>query len=569
MLLWALVLLAYFNSFHGEMLFDDVGILLQDLRIRAVTAHNIGAILTQGYWFINPASGSYRPLVTLSYLFNHAVLGGGTNPVGYHWINLALHGANVSLVYALGLLIFAEPLAGLALAAIWGLHPLLTDSVTNIVGRADELAAFGVLAGLLCYTQWASASGPRKRWWLIAIVAAQAIGLFSKENAAVLPGIILLYDLTFSERAASDGATWRARIPAYAALLLPFAAFFLVWIPQHMRIVISIQENPLIVADFWTARLTAVKVIGKYLWLFFWPAHLSPDYSYLAFPLFGWNLARWEDAKTLVALAAALGAILLAVICRRRWKPVSFFMGFFLIALMPTANLIILIGSIMAERFMYLPSIGLAGCLVAAIRWMSSSWRMSASAVRIATALACLVLMARTYSRNFDWHDSLSLWSSAVEVCPDSARPHMNLGIALSAVPGRLPDAIAEYQTALRIWPNSSQEHYNLGQALLRMPGRTEDAIAEFQAALRIEPDSPTAHYNLGLLLERTDRFADAITEFQAAVHSQPDFALAHNNLGNLLARLPGHEAEAMAEWRAAIESDPIWPRRTIILETP
>lgn len=534
------------------MLFDDVGILLQDPRIRAVTVQNIWAILTQSYWHINPAAGAYRPLLTLSYLFNYAVLGGGANPVGYHWINLALHAANVSLVYALGLLIFAESWSGLALAAIWALHPLLTESVTNIVGRADELAAFGVLAGLLCYTQWTSAKGRRKWWWLAAMVAAQTIGLFSKENAAVLPGIMLLYDLTFSDR-----ATWRARVPAYAALLLPFAAFFLARAQLHMRTVIPAQENPLIGADFWTARLTAIKIIGKFLWLFFWPARLSPDYSYNAFPLFGWNLANWEDDKTLVALAVVLGAILLAVVCRRRWKPMTFFMGFFFIALMPTANLIILIGSIMGERFMYLPSIGLAGCVMAAIRRVPSGWQVGVTAIKVAMALACLALAARTYSRNFAWHDSLSLWSTTVTGYPNSARPHMNLGLALTDLPGRLPDAIAEYQTALRILPNSSQEHYNLGLALARMPGGTAAAIAEFQAALAIEPGSADVHYNLGLLFEKTDRLPDAITEFQAAIRSEPDFGLAHNNLGNALARLPGREADAMEEWRAAIESEP------------
>ena len=79
---------------------------------------------------------------------NYAILGNGTNPAGYHWVNLVLHAVNVSLVYALGILIFGEPLLGLALAAIWGLHPLLTEGVTNIVGRADLLAVFGILTGL-------------------------------------------------------------------------------------------------------------------------------------------------------------------------------------------------------------------------------------------------------------------------------------------------------------------------------------------------------------------------------------------------------------------------------------
>jgi hypothetical protein len=248
LLLWALVLVAYSNSFHAAILFDDTAALSQDPRIRAATAQNIGSILTQGYWHVNPDSGLYRPLTTLSYLVNYAVLDNGANPAGYHWVNFALHGVNVSLVYALGLLVFAEPAPALGLGAIWGLHPLLTESVTNIVGRADLLAAFGVLAGLLCYTRWASATGRSKGWWLAALVFAQAVGLFSKENAAVLPGILLLYDLTFSER-----ATWRARATAYAPLALPFAAFFLLRSHLNTHMLVSFPENPLIGAGFWTA----------------------------------------------------------------------------------------------------------------------------------------------------------------------------------------------------------------------------------------------------------------------------------------------------------------------------
>lgn len=557
LLLWAFLLVVYSNSFQAAILFDDTGILLQDPRIRTVTAHNLGSILTEGYWHINPASGLYRPVTTLSYLLNYALLDDGANPAGYHWINFLLHGVNMSLVYALGLLTFAQPPLAVALAALWGLHPLLTESVTNIVGRADLLSACGVLAGLLCYVRWASATGRSKLAWLAGMVAAQAMGLFSKENAVVLPGILLLYDLAWSQR-----ETWRARAPAYAALALPMAAFLYLRIRLIAPMVVPFSENPLIHAPFWTARLTAVKVLGKFLGLFLWPAHLSPDYSYNALPLFGWKLANWEDASALIALAVCLGAILMALRWRHTWKTMFFFIGFFFIAAAPTANLFMIIGSIMAERFLYLPSIGLAGCIVAAVHALgsrlSSRWPAGPRAAWIAMGLACLAFAARTYARNLDWHDDLSLWTSAVNVCPGGARPHMNLGNALGQIPGRLPDAIAELRTALRILPDSAQEHYNLGQALARSPGQSQEAIAEFHAALRLHPNDAPVHYNLGIVLAQSpDRLPDAITEFQAALRSDPDFAPAHNSLGNALARTPGRETDALAEWQAAVRSDP------------
>jgi tetratricopeptide (TPR) repeat protein len=553
LLLWALALAAYSNSFHGGIFFDNTPALLQDPRIRAVTAPNIGAILTEGYWHITPNSGLYRPVTTLSYLLNYAVFDNGANPAGYHWFNFVLHGVNVSLVYALGILIFTAPSLALAFAAMWGLHPLLTESVTNIVGRADLLAAFGVLAGLLCYVQWASATGRRKHWWLAAMMAAQAIGLLSKENAAILPAILLLYDLTWSER-----ASWRARAPAYAALLLPFAAFL--YLRSHLRtgLVVALRKGLERRSGFWAPRANSLRIIGKSIRLLIWPDHLSADYS-RSIPKFGWRLSTWQDGQVLVVLAVCLCAIALAVRWRRTWKAMFFFVIFFFVALAPTALAV----PILAERFLYLPSIGLVGCVVAATyalgRRLSPSWPASPRVAWIAMGVVCLALAMRTYARNSDWHDELSLWSSAVQVVPWDARAHMSLGNALAQIPGRLPDAIAELQTGARMSPHDAREHYNLGRALAQMPDRAQDAVAEFQTALRLKGDVAAAvHYNLGDLLARMPgQLPDAVAEFQAALRIQPDFADAHNNLGNAFKRMPGRLTDAMAEWQAAVSSDP------------
>jgi len=594
--IWGLVLVAYSNSFQGALVFDSASVIGRDPRIRQASLENIESILTGGYAYVSSTTGLYRPLTTFSYLLNYAVLGNGLRPVGYHWVNFVLHEANVTLVYALGVLVFAEAAPALALAAIWGLHPLLTESVTNIVGRADLLAALGVLAGLLCYARGASTTGRRGMAWLAGLAAAQTVGLFSKESGAVLPGVMLLYDLTWSER-----ATWRRRLPAYAAVALPLAVFFSLRAGFGIHMLIDYAQNPLVSAGFWTARLSAVKVIGKCLWLFLWPAHLSADYSYNAVPLFGWRLSNWEDAKALIALAILLGAallaLLLAVRSSRTGKPLLFFLVFFFVALSPTSNLIVLIGSIMAERFLYLPSVALAGCMVAAAyvlgRRRSLQRRVAAPVAWAALGLVCLMFTTRTHARNFDWQDGLSLWTSAVDVCPGSARPHYNLakelehipgrlpeaiaqyreavriepdradahdnlGNALSGIPGRLPEAIDEYWAALRIGPGLAVVHNDLANALARMPGRLPEAIAEYQAALRVQPRNAEVHYNLGNALSGIPgRLPEAIAEYQAALRIQPDHADAHNNLGNALSGIPGRLPEAIAEYQAALRIQP------------
>ncbi len=547
-LLWALVFAAYSNSFDAGFVFDSESAILQDARVHEANLHNVHRILTEGYWVDQPTTDLYRPLTTLSYLVNYAILGNGTNPAGYHWVNLVLHAANVSLVYAIGILIFGEPALGLALAAIWGLHPLLTEGVTNIVGRADLLAALGILIGLLCHIRATAGTGRRKAGWLIALTLAQTIALFSKESGVVLPALMLGYDLIWSER-----ALWRRRILSYAVLALPFIAFFVLRGQLHMHLEVPFQKNPLVDAAFWPARMTAFKVIGRFLWLFVWPARLSADYSYNSVPLFQWSLGHWEDLQALVSLALCAAGIALAWRLRRENKPICFFVLFFFIALAPTSNLFILIGSVMSERFMYLPTIGLTGCAVALI----SAQQVPRKALWVAAGIICLALSARTYSRNFDWRDEATLWNSVADVNPDDALAHLNLGSALLDIPDRVPDAIAEYQRALRIDPNYAEAHNNLGAVLLHS-GRSTEAVAEYQAAVRLDPDYADAHSNLGSALSQIPgRLSEAAAELETAVRLDPENARRRAALGSVLLQIPGRLPQAIGQLETALKMDP------------
>ena len=439
LVLWAVALLAYSNSFRAGMTLDNATVILQDSRIQAATAANAGLIFSQEYWYGNATTNLYRPLTTLSYLFNYAILGNGTRPAGYHWVNFALHAVNILLVYLLGLAIWRRTDLSLGLAGLWGLHPVLTESVTNIVGRADELAAFGVLAALLCYVRGTAAGGRRKVAWLAATAVAAAIGIFSKESGIVVLAIIPLYDFTVGR-----GTPWRPRVQGYAALLPAVAAFFYcraAMLATSPTGTVPFVDNPLQGAGFWTARLTAVKVLGKLFALFLWPAALSCDYSYNQVPLFSWRL-DWESAQALGALAACAAAVALAIRWRRAVAPV-FFVGFWFVALAPTANIALLIGSIMAERFLYLPAIALAGGVVLALDALARRFTASPGTARTATAVAagaiCLACSVRTFARNADWRDDVSLWTSAVRAAPAAFRAHVSLAIALSNA-GSEPD---------------------------------------------------------------------------------------------------------------------------------
>ena len=449
-LLWACSLVPYLNAFRAGLVFDNYLAITADTRVHSATWAAVKLIFTTDYWYGFSTAGLYRPLVTLSYLFNYAVLGNGTNPFGYHLINLLLQAVNVGLVYFLGLTIFEEAATACAMAVLWTVHPLLTESITNIVGRSDQLAAFGVLAGLLLHVRAGSAVGRARLKLLIALGAVVAVGMFSKESAVVVLAAMLLYDLAFP----AEGG-WRARRWGYAAAGVPVLIFLYIRL-QLFASMGSAEfppvDNPLVGSNFWLARLTAIKVIGKYLWLYVWPARLSADYSYNQIPV----ALDWQAVAGLLVCIAAAAA---ALVCLLRRQNVScarlfFFITFFFATLAPTANLVMLIGTIMAERFMYLPSIGLAGCLAMGIFAAARRIAPGKSQIIGTVAVAAIVLAftGRTLARNADWLNGYTLWASSLVSAPNSFKVHLSMARAeLDSSRPNLDHAVAESERSLAI----------------------------------------------------------------------------------------------------------------------
>ena len=447
--LWIAALLAYSNSFRDGLAFDSQRIILADSRIQADTPDNVHQIWTGDYYNGTGSGALYRPLTTLSYLWNYADLGNGANAAGYHAVNFAIHAINIALVYLIGFAIFGEAWPAFAMAALWALHPVLTESVTNVVGRADLLAAFGVLAGLLCYIRVLATAGWQRAAWTAALATAAAIGIFSKESGVVLIAVLIVFEVAFAPK-----SRWSARIAGYLAALLPAAVYFAMRqsvLAQVSSLLISWCDNPLQQAGFWISRLTAVKVLSAYIGLLLWPTQLSPDYSYNQIAL-----STGSDLKSIFALLLWIVIAAAAFFSYRRARRALFFVAFFAVTIAPVANIVILVGSIMAERFLYLPSIGFAGVLVygalAAWRRALANWPPARTVLPVALALPCLALAARTWARNFDWFDDRTLFASAARVCPDSYKVHENLAmLALARPQPDYPAATREVERALAI----------------------------------------------------------------------------------------------------------------------
>jgi len=390
------------------------------MRASEVTEENIKLILTRNYWWPKTGDGLYRPVTTLSLLFNNAVLGNGTNPAGYHAVNFLLHAINVWLVFELALLLFGSVQPAFFAAALWAVHPIGTEAVTSIVGRADLLAAMAVLGGLLLYARTESFEGRRRYSAAVALFAISTAGVFSKESAAVLLGLMLLWDLSFAEGKARLLTRW----PAYAAVAASLVV--LAWarhavlgpLPAPQPVYV---DNPILGADFFTARLTAIKVIGLDLWLLLFPVGLSCDRSYNQVPL-----SNWSDPWAWIALLVVVAILALALARYRRDRLTFWLAGFFAIALLPTANLLFPIGALMAERFLYLPSVAFAIALVALLG------RLKGGHYTVAVVTVLAVLYAgRTFARNMAWNNDLTLATADVQTTPASFRLHDMLAKAL------------------------------------------------------------------------------------------------------------------------------------------
>lgn len=418
----ALVLLAYSNSFGAGFVFDNRVLLLEDTRLRALTSANLNLIVNKSYWWPFIETPLYRPVTTLSYLLNYSVLGHSDRPLGYHVLNWLLHTANVWLVFGLAMRIGRRVWPAIFLAALWAVHPLGTEAVTNIVGRADLLAACGVLASFYAYLAAGDAGGGRRWVWMALSVTAMTVAVFSKESAIAGLGVIVLYDLFCRHK---PFRLWESA-RGWAILALPVVAFLYQrsTVLAGSRTEIPYVDNPVVGAGFWTGRITALGVMGRYLALLLWPAHLSADYSFSQIPLASGNFTDW---LAWIAVAAVTVAALISV---KENRLVSFCLGAALLTFLPAANLLFTTGTIMAERLMYLPSAFLVAAIVATVYSFEATngYRRLAPAL---LSLAVIVCGARTFARNGDWHDDVSLWTATIATAPASFKSHDSLAEAL------------------------------------------------------------------------------------------------------------------------------------------
>lgn len=525
-------LVAYHNTFAVPFVFDDVPAIVENTSIRDLGA--LGRVL-----FPDQAGGlttSGRPLVNLSLALNHAI--SGDRVWSYHAFNLAIHLAAALCLFGLvrrTLLVprlasrfgsHATPLAA-AIAALWALHPLQTESVTYVVQRAEALAGLFYLLTLYCATRGLNeANGGR---WRAAALAACALGMASKEVMVSAPLLVLLYDRTFMSD--TFAAAWRARRRFYVALVATWLVLIALMASTGGRGGTAGFSTDI---SAWTYLLTQARALMHYLVLTFWPASLVFDHGLAT----ARNLS--EVLPQGLVVIALLGATVLAL---RRWPGLGFLGAFLFAVLAPSSSFVPIVTQTVAEHRMYLALAPVLALLVLGLHCVFPRVAL------VFAGAAAVALGAATIARNADYRSELTLWADTAAKLPTNARAHNNLGQALYRA-GRITDAIARYREALRLQPKYPETHYNLGVALAHQ-GELDRAIEHYETALRFEPVYPEALNNLGNALVRAGRLEDALRRYEEALRHRPDFAEAHNNLGNALLQA-GRTSEARTHFERA-----------------
>jgi tetratricopeptide (TPR) repeat protein len=526
-----------------QFVFDDKGAILDNPLL--ARAADLPKILLAPWWNAPRAGpGLYRPVTTMSFALDRA-LAGGFRPGWFHLVNVLLHGGVTWLVACLALILLDSIPGALVAGLLFAVHPVHVEAVAGVVGRAEILAAGLMLTAVLLHR--AALIRPGKMA-LVGAPVAVFLALLSKESAFVAPILIAIF-----ERGALDTAqTGRRRFVLHAAYAAAIAVALglralVLGSPAGLG-VIPFIDNPAAAAGAVAGRLTALACVARYAGLLIWPARLSVDYSYNQIPL----AKGVGDPLVVLGFGVAAGIVLAGVLLSRRRHVAGEALLFMAASMALTSNLLLFIGTLLAERLLYFPSVG--ACLLAgwAVGRARAPW-----ASRTVTTLAFAAVAAaaaRTWVRLPEWRDDFTLYQSAARVSPQSARIRYNLGNAFLK---RHDDqqAAEEYRAAIAIYPDFGDARANLGMALLQ-EGRPADALEALKEAARLQPSNAEVAVNLGSSWRALGDGARAESEFRRAIALNPRAATAWNNLGSLLLSR-GDPAGAAAALRNAAETDP------------
>jgi Flp pilus assembly protein TadD len=542
-------------SNHEFVNFDDDDYVSENPHVQSVLSRQ--AII---WAFTATRAANWHPLTWLSHMIDCQLY--GLNPSGHHLTNVLFHLVNTLLLFLLLNRITGASWRSGFVAALFALHPLHVESVAWVAERKDVLSTLFWMLTLWAYLAYTQRPGVKT---YLLIIVSFALGLMAKPMLVTLPCVLLLLDfwplkrIDLGQSASGLPATHQPSTIAekpgaqtFRLLLEKTPLFVLAAVSSVVTFIVQQSGGAVGALEIYPVKIRVANALVSYVSYMvktIWPQNLAVFY-----PHPGQSLPRWQ--------AAAAGLLLLLIsvavtrVARRQpYLPVGWF--WYLGTLVPVIGLVQVGAQAMADRYTYVPLIGLFIMAAWGVPELLARYRLQRTVlVTLATILlVTLLLVSKRQVRH--WQNSLALFQHAVEVTADNYVAHDSLGNAL-AQKGMLEQATIHYLEALRIKPNLVNTQNNLGVALLQQ-GEINRAMVQYYEALRLKPDSAETRNNLGVALFTLGKLDQAIGHYLTAIKLDPNFAKAHNNLGNALAR-KGKLDEAISQYSRALELKSKYP---------
>lgn len=480
-------------------------------------------------------ASNWHPLTWLSHMFDCQNF--GLHPFGHHLTSLLLHIGNTLFIFLVFRRMTKAVWQSAFVAALFALHPLHVESVAWISERKDVLSTFFWLLTVWAYIRYVERPGLGR--YLTSLLTF-AMGLLSKPMLVTLPFVLLLLDYWPLKRLANDssrdeakGRTGRVanlnqrpfrlvreKVPF---LVLSGASCVVTFFAQHHGGSVSSLDLVPLGSRIANGLISYVAYIGKTVW----PSNLAVLYP------FTWDLPVWQTTGAGLFLIC-MSILVIRLRGRFPYLPIGWF--WYLGTLVPVIGLVQIGHQSMADRYTYVPHIGLFLMIAWCCADLSRHWPYRKILLMTSTSIILVGLAVTTRIQASHWKDSITLFTHTSGVTENNALAHYNLGTALGEA-GQIEKAITHFAAAIQIRPHYGLAHYNLGLCLSKQ-GKLDQAVTHYLHALRIMPNDEMAHNNLGTVLARQGRLDEAVKHFSEAVRIRPDFAEAINNLERAVRRL-------------------------------
>ncbi len=568
-LMVAVALAAYANSFNVPFLFDDAGIITENphVQVKSISFERLIEL------FKDLFTNYHRIFAYLTFAFNYYFV--GYNVFGYHLVNLFIHIASGIFLYwflilTLNLPSLRERYGSIAFSTalfsslLFLSHPIQTQSVTYIVQRMNSMAGMFYLLAMLLYIKGRLTLGKKGGFYFTGAGVSYLFAIFSKENAAILPLFILLYEFYFFQNLDLNLKRKKKFTYMIGTVLLAGALIFFFFFAKRFWHVLTSPGYKVQGFTLIEGILTQFRVVLYYVTLLLYPhpSRLNLDYD---FPI---SKGILDPPTTLISILIVLGLIGYSLWVAKKKPLISFFILWYFGNLLIESSILPL--EIVYEHRLYLPSIG---PIVLFIILMEKGWKKVKEVkgerekgkgeieeaegslkknlpLWIVFILITFLFCLGAYQRNTIWKDVITLWEDCVKKSPNKSRPNYNLGLGYAHA-RRYQEAIDYFKKAIRLKPDDVASYYNLG-ATYREMQLFDQAAYYFERYLRFAPSDPEGYNEIGLIYLKKNKMDEAILYFKKGLGINPKAATIHANLGDVYLQT-GKLDEAISEYKKAL----------------